>query len=134
MVVGASQGRVVPVSFSAAPCNTSNMTDSRKLEMNASAEALGEAAALLSAVSDPVRLGLLTQLAQQATACVCDMQTNPPIPDNLLSYHLKVLRDAGLVQSKRRGRWMDYSLVDGALERLHNALPSPNEGTEREEK
>lgn len=88
---------------------------------------LGEAAALLSAVADPVRLALLTHLAREETACVCDMQTDPPIPDNLLSYHLKVLRDAGLVSSQRRGRWVDYSLVEGALEKLHEALPPTGE-------
>lgn len=81
------------------------------------------AAALLSAVSDPIRLRLLARL-RNGPACVCNLQTSPPIPDNLLSYHLRVLRDAGLVISARRGRWVDYSLAEGALERLHAALPS----------
>ena len=42
---------------------------------------------------------------------------------NLLSYDLKVLRDAGLVTSSRRGRWIDYSLAEGAARCLAEALP-----------
>ena len=83
-----------------------------------------EAAALLTAVADPIRLELLHLLVGR-TRCVCDLQPEPPIPGNLLSYHLKVLREAGLIEGTRRGRWIDYSLVDGALERLHAALPDP---------
>lgn len=89
------------------------------------AEQLGEAAALLSAAADPIRLALLQQLADKGSSCVCDLQTQPPIPDNLLSYHLKVLRDCGLVIGERRGRWVDYSLTPEAIERLHQALPNP---------
>ncbi|MEZ5154298.1 ArsR/SmtB family transcription factor [Rhodococcus zopfii] len=100
------------------------MTESRKFEMTSAGEALGESAALLGAVADPIRLGLIHQLAQRECACVCDLQTSPPIPDNLLSYHLKVLRDAELVTSKRRGRWVDYYLLPDALDRLRNTLPS----------
>ncbi|MBK7721045.1 MAG: helix-turn-helix transcriptional regulator [Austwickia sp.] len=74
-------------------------------------------------VADPVRLRLLDQLAAQGTRCVCDLQPEPPIPGNLLSYHLKVLRDSGLVTAARRGRWMDYTLAADALDRLADALP-----------
>jgi ArsR family transcriptional regulator, arsenate/arsenite/antimonite-responsive transcriptional repressor len=88
-----------------------------------STEELAAAAALLSVVADPIRLQLVEQLARR-TSCVCKLQTDPPIPGNLLSYHLKVLRDAGLIIGRRRGRWIDYSLTDGALDRLHAALPS----------
>lgn len=80
-------------------------------------------AELLAVVADPVRLGLLDRLATLGTRCVCDLQTDPPIPGNLLSYHLKVLRDAGLVTTARRGRWVDYTLADDALDRLADALP-----------
>ena len=47
-----------------------------------------------------------------------------PVAANLLSYHLKVLRDAGLVTTARRGRWVDYSLAPDAHERLAAALPT----------
>lgn len=41
---------------------------------------------------------------------MCDLQERIPIPGNLLSYHLRVLREAGLVAATRRGRWVDYRL------------------------
>lgn len=87
-----------------------------------SAEQLADAAGLLSAVADPVRLQILDRLTG-GTACVCDLQAEVPIAGNLLSYHLKVLREAGLISGARRGRWIDYSLVDDALDRLRGALP-----------
>lgn len=81
-------------------------------------------AALLAVVADPIRWGLLERLTS-GTCCVCDLQPEPPIPGNLLSYHLRVLRDVGLIHGVRRGRWVDYSLAEDALERLHAALPEP---------
>ena len=64
-------------------------------------------------------------LLTAGASCVCNLQQNIPIAANLLSYHLKVLRDAGLVTTSRRGRWIDYSLADDALDRLAEALPGP---------
>ena len=77
---------------------------------------------LLAAVSDPVRWTVLERLTA-GQACVCDLQAIVDVAPNLLSYHLKVLRDAGLVTASRRGRWMDYALAGDALARLHAALP-----------
>ena len=85
-----------------------------------------ESAALLSTAADPNRMAILTLLAAGKT-CVCALQEQIPVAPNLLSYHLKVLRDAGLVISRRRGRWMDYELAVGALGRLRRAIP-PGEG------
>ena len=81
-----------------------------------------ESVSLLTAVADPVRWTVLQQLAA-SESCVCNLQDHIPIAANLLSYHLKVLRDAGLVTTSRRGRWIDYSLAAGALDRLAAALP-----------
>lgn len=82
-----------------------------------------EAVELLAAVADPVRWRLLTELAERGTRCVCDLQPVGGVAPNVLSYHLKVLRDVGLVAATRRGRWMDYELVPDALDRLHAAVP-----------
>ena len=79
--------------------------------------------ALLSAVADPVRWTVLRHLADRGTSCVCDLQDRVPVASNLLSYHLKVLRDAGLVTTARRGRWIDYTLAEDAAKRLADALP-----------
>ncbi len=86
-----------------------------------------DAVALLTAVADPIRWAVLQQLAD-SQSCVCNLQERIPIAGNLLSYHLKVLRDAGLVATSRRGRWIDYSLADDALDRLAAALPGSAKG------
>lgn len=82
-----------------------------------------DAVALLAVAADPVRWGILRRLAAHGTRCVCDLQPVEPIAQNKLSYHLKVLRDAGLVTTAKRGRWVDYTLADDALARLRAALP-----------
>ena len=83
-----------------------------------------DAAALLGVVADLVRWRLLAALAA-ASHCVCELQPVGGVAPNLLSYHLRVLREAGLVTATRRGRWIDYALADDALDRLHAALPAP---------
>ena len=79
-------------------------------------------AELLAVAADPIRWTLLTQLASGGS-CVCNLHEHLPIAANLLSYHLKVLREAALVTASRRGRWIDYALAPDALDRLHAALP-----------
>ena len=86
------------------------------------------AVALLAAVADPIRWQLVSQLSRVDTRCVCELRTEPEIPANLLSYHLKVLREAGIIVGTKRGRWIDYRLTDDALDRLHAALPAPASG------
>jgi ArsR family transcriptional regulator len=65
--------------------------------------------AALAALADPVRLAVLSTLAK-GEQCVCDLLEQVPVAENLLSYHLRVLREAGLVVATRRGRWVDYRL------------------------
>ena len=91
-------------------------------QARAAATRIEESVSLLTAVADPVRWTLLQRLAE-ASSCVCNLQEHVPIAANLLSYHLKVLREAGLVTTSRRGRWVDYTLAEGALDRLRAALP-----------
>ncbi len=95
------------------------MVDSIALETSPDVDA-----ALLAAVADGTRLRILRQLARSGPTCVCNIDTVEDLAPNLLSYHLKVLRDARLVTSERRGRWIDYSLTDDALARLHAAIPA----------
>jgi len=78
------------------------------------------------ALSDPTRLRILG-LLEGGTRCVCELQSGlSEIAPNLLSHHLRVLREAGLVRSVRRGRWIDYSLDEEALKRLREAIPHPD--------
>jgi ArsR family transcriptional regulator len=86
------------------------------------AEEIGARAELLAVVADPIRLRVLDALAEQQR-CVCELQEKVPVAANLLSYHLKVLSQAGLIVGTRRGRWIDYRLAADALGRLRGALP-----------
>jgi ArsR family transcriptional regulator, arsenate/arsenite/antimonite-responsive transcriptional repressor len=78
--------------------------------------------ATLSAIADTVRWTVLQRLSHGRT-CVCDLHEVTGVAPNLLSYHLKVLREAHLVIALRRGRWVDYQLADDALEQMRRALP-----------
>lgn len=92
--------------------------------MNVETSVLESRAATFGALSDPIRLKILDRLAH-SQQCVCDLQEALAIAPNLLSYHLRVLRNAGLVASTRRGRWVDYRLADDAVATVRAALPSP---------
>lgn len=81
------------------------------------------AVSLLQVAADPIRWTVLQRLAANSS-CVCDLQEHVPVTASLLSYHLKVLREAGLVTARRRGRWVDYTLADDAEDRLRAALPA----------
>ena len=83
-----------------------------------------DAVALLAVAADPVRWRLLAELAGAGTRCVCDLQPVGGVAPNVLSYHLKVLREAGLVTSAKRGRWVDYTLAEDAHARIAAALPT----------
>lgn len=104
------------------------MVDSIELEVSTGPPAeevlsgMDAAVSLLQAVADPIRWSVLQRLDAKPS-CVCNLQEHVPIPANLLSYHLKVLREAGLVTTSRRGRWIDYALATDALDRLRAALP-----------
>ncbi len=61
------------------------------------------------ALSDPIRLKIL-DLLQQQEMCVCDLCDRLEVPQSKLSFHLKTLKEAGLVHSHQEGRWMYYRL------------------------
>lgn len=95
------------------------MLESNLVEVS---ETHGDRAALIAVVADPVRWSVLRALSA-GPRCVCDLQAHTPVAANLLSYHLKVLREAGLVSATRRGRWIDYALAEDAQARVIAALP-----------
>ena len=88
-----------PVGHIVAAVDTSTVIASSPVELTAR----------LAALADPVRLRIVGVLAGGGR-CVCDLQEKVPVAANLLSYHLRVLREAGLVAAARRGRWIDYRL------------------------
>ena len=96
------------------------------------AEALSDAQApelarRFAALGDPVRLRLLSLLATTPEGCVCACDLVEPLGKSqpTVSHHLKVLREAGLVTSEKRGVNVWYAVVPAALEVLRDALAAP---------
>ena len=73
------------------------------------------------ALSDPTRLQIIAML-RYGERCVCELTDALDAGQSRLSFHLKTLKDAGLVQDRREGRWSYYALVAGALEQLQEDL------------
>ncbi|GAA4834116.1 metalloregulator ArsR/SmtB family transcription factor [Kitasatospora terrestris] len=95
-------------------------------------EPLGEEAAvdlakMFKALGDPVRLRLLSLIASYdgGEACVCDLTGPFDVSQPTISHHLKVLREAGLVASERRGTWVYYWVLPTALAKLSALLQAP---------
>ena len=83
-------------------------------------------AAKFKALSDPVRLQLLSSIASHAggEACVCDVSAGVQVSQPTVSHHLKVLRDAGLLTSRREASWVYYAVVPEELAALSTLLNS----------
>ncbi|MFE7722375.1 ArsR/SmtB family transcription factor [Nocardia rhizosphaerihabitans] len=92
-----------------------------------SAESAIELAAAFKALSDPVRLRLLSLVASHSggEACVCDLSAGFELSQPTISHHLKVLREAGLLSSERRGSWVYYRIESQALAPLSRLLDIP---------
>ena len=76
-------------------------------------------AEVAKALGDPIRLQLVDVLRKHAgKVCVCELVPLFEISQPTLSHHLKKLRDAGLVDSERRGLWAYYYVTPGALDEL----------------
>lgn len=75
------------------------------------------------ALSDPLRLRILDRL-RGGEHCVCELTDLLEAGQSLLSFHLKTLKEAGLVTDRRDGRWMHYALDAGALAELDGFLGS----------
>ena len=79
-------------------------------------------AARFKALADPTRVAIVNRLAAATEVCVCDFVGSLDLAQPTISHHLKVLRDAGLVESSRRGTWAYYRLVPEAVSALRGAL------------
>lgn len=85
--------------------------------------AQARAAAIFHALSDETRLQILELLAE-GEQCVCDLTDSLKTGQSRLSFHLKTLKDAGLLQDRREGRWVYYALNFNALEELADLIAS----------
>jgi ArsR family transcriptional regulator, arsenate/arsenite/antimonite-responsive transcriptional repressor len=84
------------------------------------AEALGQDLELLA---HPIRLRLLSVLARNPEpVCVCDLEALVPVKQPTVSHHLRILRDAGLIASERRGLWTYYSVQGEAARSLRERI------------
>jgi ArsR family transcriptional regulator, arsenate/arsenite/antimonite-responsive transcriptional repressor len=95
-------------------------------------EPLGASAAaglaqVFKALADPVRLRLVSLIGahQGGEVCVCELTTAFDLTQPTISHHLKVLREAGIIDGERRGTWVYYWLVPAALERMAALLSTP---------
>jgi ArsR family transcriptional regulator len=77
--------------------------------------------AALRALADPVRLALVDELARE-DACACELRRRLDLSAPLLSHHLKVLREAGIVRTRKSGRRLEVELDTDALAALGRSL------------
>ena len=76
-------------------------------------------AAIAKALGDPIRLQLVDVLRKHAgKVCVCELVPLFDLSQPTVSHHLKVLREAGVVDSERRGLWAYYYVIPDALEEV----------------
>jgi ArsR family transcriptional regulator len=87
-------------------------------------DAAADLATGFKALGDPVRLRLLSLIATRAggEVCVCDLTDAFQVKGPTISHHLKVLREAGLIDCERRGTWVYYWIVPTALAPLSQLL------------
>ena len=81
-----------------------------------------ELAAQFKALADPTRVAILNALSAADEVCVCNLTGAFDLSQPTISHHLKILREAGLVDATRRGTWAYYRLVPEAIDALRGAL------------
>lgn len=79
-------------------------------------------APLFKALGDPVRLRMASMIAAQPELCVCEITPGFELSSGTISHHLRLLREAGLVGSERRGTYVYYWIEPDALEALSALL------------
>jgi ArsR family transcriptional regulator len=84
---------------------------------------LTDSAALFKALADLNRLTILATLANaDDDVCVCEFTDALPLNQPTVSHHLRLLREAGLIDCERRGTWVYYRLAGDARERIEDAV------------
>ena len=82
---------------------------------------LDRSVALFHALSDATRLSIIEML-RDGERCVCELQGELDAAQSRLSFHLRVLKDAGLITDRRDGRWSYYAIEHGALSEVHDLV------------
>jgi ArsR family transcriptional regulator len=86
--------------------------------------AAADLALAFKALADPTRVSIVNRLAA-GECCVCDLTAVFELSQPTVSHHLRILRDAGLVEVERRGTWAHYRLLPDAIDRLRDAFTAP---------
>ena len=84
---------------------------------------LGSAARWFHALADETRLQIIDRL-RDGEQCVCDLTDLLQTGQSRLSFHLKTLKDAGILRDRREGRWVYYSLNPEAIAKLEDLIGS----------
>ena len=74
-----------------------------------------QASGLLKALADPLRMEVIQSLSE-GECCVCDLMEKTDLAQSRLSFHLKVLKDSGIITDRQSGRWVYYKLNLEALQ------------------
>ncbi|MEV5960974.1 metalloregulator ArsR/SmtB family transcription factor [Kribbella sp. NPDC051952] len=91
-----------------------------------------EGAAVFKALADPIRLRLLSMITSaDGEICVCELTPQFEVSGPTISHHLKVLREAGLVDCERRGTWVYYWPVPDRLRWISSLLAVPEPAAAR---
>ncbi|WP_158890201.1 ArsR/SmtB family transcription factor [Amycolatopsis anabasis] len=93
-------------------------------------EQAAELAPVFKALGDPVRLRLLSMIASRAggEVCVCELTPEFELSQPTISHHLKLLRQAGLIECERRGTWVYYWLLPETTDKVAALLARPAAG------
>jgi ArsR family transcriptional regulator, arsenate/arsenite/antimonite-responsive transcriptional repressor len=76
-------------------------------------------AARFKALADPARVAIVNRIAGEGEVCTCHLTIPLGLSQPTVSHHLRVLRQAGLIEvARKRGTWTFYKLVPGAMEQL----------------
>ncbi|MEU6534125.1 metalloregulator ArsR/SmtB family transcription factor [Streptomyces sp. NPDC046928] len=112
-VIGQDSGAACCGGLSAAPLDDAQAADLAKI---------------FKALGDPVRLRLMSMIASRGEGgevCVCELTPAFDLSQPTISHHLKLLRQAGLLDCERRGTWVYYWVLPGVLDRLATFLTAP---------
>ena len=91
-------------------------------------EARHELARRFKALADPTRVAIVNRLSAGDEVCVCDLTAAFELSQPTISHHLRILREAGIVDASRRGTWSYYRVVPEAIDGLRAALGRPTAG------
>lgn len=87
-------------------------------------DAAADMASTFAALGDPTRVRVVSMLAAspEGVACGCDLEGPLGLAQPTVSHHLKVLREAGLIEGDKQGKWVYYRIVPERLDEIRSAL------------